>query len=342
MNSTRFAVAGFKHFHILEFVRGMREVPGAQLVGVYDADPALRDRHAAELEVPGFDSLDALVERSEPDVVGVAVENGEKANTIERLTELGCHVLADKPLTTSLPDLDRIENAAARTGKHIGLMLLLRYHGPLRAVRNQLRAGALGRLASFVSLAPHKLNPEGRPEWMFDPQLYGGVLNDLEIHDVDIMRWLMNEEPVSVAASEGCLRFTQYPGFTDHASVLLEFADSATALLRADWLTPEAFPAHGDGRQFFECTGGTVEVRAAPDIHMIGEGTVVVDWWDRPREELAPAPPEKSLYAEFVDLCQGDGTAELLPADGFRSTRVTLYAAEAARTHQRIDLRGML
>lgn len=342
MSEIRFAVAGFKHFHILEFVRGMRELPGAKFVGFYDDDPALRAKYSQEYEVPGFESLEKLVEATHPEVVGVADCNGRKAGTIVKLAELGCHVLADKPLVTTFEGLDQVEAAAQKTGKQIGLMLLERYNAPTRRVREELQSGRLGTLVSFTGLSPHKLKPANRPAWMFQPELYGGVLNDLGIHNLDVARWLKGTEPVAVSASEGCLRFTQYPGFTDHAEMLVEFADSSTAMLRVDWLTPEAFPAHGDGRAFFEGTNGTIEVVAAPDIYALGDGDIVCDDWTKPREKLAGMPPAETCYSEFVALCRGAKTAALLPIDGFVSTRLALYARAAARTHTRIDLRGKL
>ncbi len=342
MAAVRFAVAGFKHFHILEFVRGMAELPGAEFVGLYDDDPALRSQYAEQFGAPAFDSLERMVEATQPDVVGLAEVNSRKADAIEMLTQLGCHVLADKPLVTSLEQLDQVERAGDDNHRQVGLMLLERYHGPTRAVRRHLREGKLGRLVSFIALAPHKLRPQVRPAWMFQPELYGGVINDLAIHTLDIARWLWDSEPVAVTAVEGLLRFTQFDGFTDHGEALVEFDDSSTLMARVDWLTPEAFPSHGDGRQFYECTEGTIEVAAAPDIHTLGQGAVTLDPWHGARTPLAPDEPPASLYTEFVGLCQGQSQAELYPRDAFRSTRLALYAREAARTRQRIDLRGKL
>lgn len=342
MTAVRFAVAGLKHFHILTFVKGMQELPDSEFVGFYEDDPQLREQYRSEFGVPAFASIAELVETAHPEVVGVAEANGKKGAVICELAVRGCHVMVDKPLVTNFTDLDAIENAAVKTGKQIGLMLLERYNGPTRAVRELLLAGDLGSLVNFTGLSPHKLKPSGRPAWMFDAELYGGVLNDLCIHNIDLCRWLWREDPVAVTAAEGCLRFTEYPGFTDHAEVFLEFADSSTAMLRADWLTPEGFPAHGDGRQFFECTEGTIEILAAPDIHRLGEGTINYDAWNSQRTLLAPSPPRSTAYADFVALCRGAESAEIMPEDGFRSTRVTLYAREAARTGAKIDLRGKL
>lgn len=342
MAAVRFAVAGLKHFHILTFIKGMLELPEAEFVGFYDDDPKLHEQYSNEFDVPAFDSIAALVETTEPEIVGVAAANNNKGAVICELAERGCHVMVDKPFVTTFAALDDIEHATVKTGKRIGLMLLERYNGPTRAVRNLLLSGELGRLVNFTGLSPHKLKPSGRPSWMFQPELYGGVLNDLCIHNIDLCRWLWQEDPVAVTAAEGCLRFTEFPGFTDHAEVFLEFADSSTAMMRADWLTPEGFPAHGDGRQFFECTEGTIEILAAPDIHRLGEGVIHYDAWNSARTQLPPSPPERTAYADFLAFCRGAESAEIMPEDGFRSTRITLYAREAARTKQKIDLRDKL
>lgn len=67
MSRIRFAVAGFRHFHILEFVKGMAALPGAEFVGVYDDDTALLEKYAREFGVPAFDSLEKMVEATTPD-----------------------------------------------------------------------------------------------------------------------------------------------------------------------------------------------------------------------------------------------------------------------------------
>ena len=125
----------------------------------------------------------------------------------------------------------------------------------------------------------------------------------------------------------------------DQFNAVRETAMHIAGMIAQGW---NAVVTHGDGRQVFEGTAGTVGGRAAPDIHTLGEGEVFFDAWDRPREKITPLAPPATLYAEFVGLCRGASAAELLPDEGFRSTRVTLYAREAARTHQRLDLRGRL
>ena len=329
MSGIRCAVAGFKHFHILEFVKGMKALPGAEFVGFYDDDSALRSKYGQEFGVPAFDSLEKLVEVTQPEVVGVADVNGRKADTICRLAELGCHVLADKPLVTTLAGLDRVEQAAAKTGKKIGLMLLERYNAPVRAVRAALMAPDIwaGWPASPDCRRTSCGRPTARPG-SFQPE---SVWRRAQRFG-DSQRGLVS---LDVARGPGCrhgggrvaVRFTHFAGFTDHAEVFLEFADSSTAMLRADWLTPEAFPSHGDGRQIFEGTNGTVEVLAAPDIHTLGEGEVIFDPWDRGRERLTPlAPLNDTVCGVFRGFCRGASSSRIAAG-----RRLSLYAGDVVR-----------
>ena len=117
MSAIRFAVAGLKHFHILTFIGGMRELPGAEFVGFYDDDPQLRAQYSNEFGVPAFESLTAMVDSTTPEVVGVAVENAKKSAVICELAQRGCHVLVDKPLVTELSHLDAVEACHVKTVK---------------------------------------------------------------------------------------------------------------------------------------------------------------------------------------------------------------------------------
>ena len=111
MQNIRFGIAGIKHFHILEFAKGMNQLPGSEFVGFYEDDTVLRKTYEQEFGVKGFADLDSFVDATNPEVVGVAVENGKKSEVITRLVSMGCHVLADKPLVTDLEQLDEIEKS---------------------------------------------------------------------------------------------------------------------------------------------------------------------------------------------------------------------------------------
>src|SRR6266849_7509968 len=62
-----------------------------------------------------------------------------------------------------------------------------------------------------------------------------GVVKDTAIHDIDAMRYLLEEEVSAVFAQTGSLRTHSYE---DYAEIMLRFDEGTTGFLDANWLTP--------------------------------------------------------------------------------------------------------
>jgi UDP-N-acetylglucosamine 3-dehydrogenase len=71
-------------------------------------------------------------------------------------------------------------------------------------------------------------------EW---PERIGdvGVVKDLAIHDIDVMRYLFGSDPVAVYAKTGNMRHKK---FEDYAHIMLTFERGKNAFIEANWLTP--------------------------------------------------------------------------------------------------------
>jgi predicted dehydrogenase len=85
---------GFHHTRIL------RDVPGAQLMGFHEADPARAEKVSSELGVKAFASLDALLDVV--DAVSVVVPTPAHYAVAAPALERGLHVLIEKPIATTL------------------------------------------------------------------------------------------------------------------------------------------------------------------------------------------------------------------------------------------------
>ena len=62
-----------------------------------------------------------------------------------------------------------------------------------------------------------------------------GVVKDTAIHDIDVMRFISNQDPVTVYAKMGCMRHKK---FEDYAQIMLTFKDGKSAFIESNWLTP--------------------------------------------------------------------------------------------------------
>ena len=327
----KFGVVGCQHGHISAFIAGMLEL-GWEFEAIADAgDPWLSSKLAEKHGVEVVPDRDAYLAGCEAEIVGVASVNKDKGADIAAALRAGRHCIADKPLAVTLEDLALIDDAHRESGKQAVAMLTMRYSPLVRAARTLVASGEIGEIVSCIGLAPHRLGPDSRPEWMFDDERYGGVTVDLACHSVDLFLWLAGREVEEVFAYERKTRFREsHPGITDLSTALVHLEGGATGFFRPDWLTPDAFPKHGDYRFSVLGTKGKVELFLAgmpPDFGDAG-GVCYSDAMEPTM--LVPEKADKGLIEEFVTYCEG-GETSITTGESIRSHRAVALGRESAR-----------
>jgi predicted dehydrogenase len=300
--------------------------PDVELVGISDSDDSVRADRAAGLGVRGYSDHRDLLDDLVPDVLGVAAVNNDRAAIIVDALGAGCHVIADKPMCTTLADLQTIESAAHDSTGSLTLLLEKRWYPETQACLKIVPDGELGAIVAIQASGPHKLRRATRPAWMFDPVRYGGLLNDLAVHDLDLARvfgritgTVDSGTVMSVARSS-----PNDPDFADHALAVVDFIDGPLVESAVDWLSPEAAPYHGDYRMRLVGTRGTADL-------LWRERRLVVATHDRAPREIALDEPRRAAEGVFDALLAGD-PPEPDSADGIAATRLALLAQLAADT----------
>ena len=330
----RFAIIGAQHFHIVGISREAVLEPDIELVAVVERQDDVREQLSKEFGVPGYTDYRDLLASGKVDAVAIAPINSEKGALIVECLDAGVHALVDKPGLTTLEDLDKVEAALARGRARLYCALTLRFSPHYAMARSIVARGDIGTVVGSYAQRPHKLGIVKRPDWMFKRTTYGGALLDLGIHDIDMMRWLHNAEPTTVMATEGNVRFTTTPEFTDHYTAAFRFPNNVAGLVRGSWLTPDATPWHGDTRLFVEGAKGYLEIRDKPTP------TILLNTNGNPREitefhatdEVEPRAHQNAMLRDFVAVTQGRSDTVLTPHDVIESHRWTLLARQAAET----------
>jgi myo-inositol 2-dehydrogenase/D-chiro-inositol 1-dehydrogenase len=112
--------------------------------------------------------------------------------------EAGKAVFCEKPIDL---DLQKVRAAQPRFGKARFLLGFNRRFDPQFArLKQQLDAGVVGKLET-LHLVNH--DPAAPPPGFIPTS--GGLFKDFTIHDLDMARWLMGEDPVEVYATASCL-----------------------------------------------------------------------------------------------------------------------------------------
>lgn len=207
--------------------RNIAAHPRLRLAAVADtnlaAAQALADRHGAQAMPP-----EAALTLA--DIAGAVVASPTATHVEYTLAaaRAGWAVLCEKPLDL---DLDSAV-AAARDLAALDARVLLgfnrRFDPDFAVLQEQLAAGAIGTLETL-----HIISHDPAPP----PPAYvagsGGLFKDMVIHDFDMARWLLGEDPVAIFASSACLIDPQIAaaGDVDTAKTILRTASGRLCMI---------------------------------------------------------------------------------------------------------------
>ena len=273
--SVNFAVCGMSHDHIYGMVGAMLR-GGGKLTAVYCAEP---DRRAVFVQrfpqAKVVNSEDEILNDSSIQLVLSSTIPVQRAPLGIRAMKHGKDYLSDKPGVTTLEHLAEVRKTIAETGRIYGIMYSERLEVKAAVKAGELvQAGAIGKVVQTINLAPHQIfqshgdagGGSGRPEWFWDPVLYGGILTDIGSHQVDqFLYYTASTQAKAVASQVGNINHRDHPKFQDFGDVMLR-GNNGVGYVRVDWYTPNGLGTWGDGRLFIEGTEGYIELRKYIDI----------------------------------------------------------------------------
>lgn len=266
--SVRFAAIGASHPHIYNMVQALLDA-GATLVWFYDDNEAAHAGFMARYpQAASARSIDEILDDASIQVIVSAPVPNERGPLGIRAMRAGKDYLTAKPGLTSLDQLAEARRAHAETGRFYSVYFGERFGSASTVKAGELVAsGAIGRVIQTVGFGPHRLLGHiPRPEWMFKPAIYGGILNDLASHQIDQFLYFTGSTTAEVVTAQvGNAHFRQYPEFQDFGDLVLR-SPQATGYVRVDWLTPQGLPSWGDVRLFLLGTEGTIELRKNVDV----------------------------------------------------------------------------
>ena len=206
------AVIGVGHlggFHVEQ----LRQLPEADLTGVYDSDPERLATVSREQQVRAFATLEEALDVAE--AVSVVVPTAGHFQVASQALEAGCHVFIEKPIARTLDEADRLLRLAEKCQRLIQVGHIERLNPALAVLdKYQLRPRFIEghRLTSFSERGTDV-----------------PVILDLMIHDIDVVLHLIGS-PVSEVRANGVQVITDS---IDIATARLEFENGAVANLTA-------------------------------------------------------------------------------------------------------------
>jgi predicted dehydrogenase len=237
-------VMGSNHARVLS---GM---PGVELAGVSDPDKKQRDFVSGILGCKTATTLDELFSFG-IDAVTIAAPTHLHRDIALECISRGIHVLVEKPVASTVEEGNEIIQAARRAKVTLMVGHVERFNPAVDAVKNAIRD------EEILSIAITRVGP-------FPPRMSNvGVVIDLAVHDIDLIRWFTDSEIVDVqpqlssAVAErediALLQFRTESGVLAHINTnwLTPFkARSVTVATRGKYVTGDLLT-----RQVTECFG---------------------------------------------------------------------------------------
>jgi len=219
--------------------------PRAGLAAVADADAAAAQRLAAAHGAV-VSSVDAIIAAKDIDAVVICTPTDTHAALIERAVHGGKAVFCEKPVDLSAARIRACldEVRAARGRLMVGFNR--RFDPSFAAVRRRIAEGEIGTVELVTILSR---DPQPPPASYVERS--GGLFRDMMIHDLDMARVLLGEEPIEVHAVGSCLVDPAIgkAGDVDTAAVLLKTAAGKIAQIsnsrRATYGYDQRLEVHG-------------------------------------------------------------------------------------------------
>ena len=309
-------------------IGAIRAQPEASVDWVISGDADRAARYASDHNIPksGIAITDAL---DDPLVDAVYISSTNEKHSAQAIAAIaaGKHVLCEKPLAMTVEQATEMVVAAQEAGVVFATNHHLRCSGSHRAVRDLIQAGRIGKvLSARIFHAVHL--PESLRGWRIDSaESGGGVVPDITVHDADVVRFLLGEDPQSVVAQVSASGMGQ--GVEDSAMSVWDMPSGAMVMSHESFTHPFAgsgFEVHG--------TEGSIFAQGVMTQKPVG----MVELVTAQGRDAVPFP-DHDLYtfgvARFCAAVAGNGVPAADGWDGVKSLAVAKAVLQAASSGAR-------
>ncbi len=195
----------------------------AELVAICDLDESRARAVAEEYGAEAYTDSRELLKREDVEAVTICTWSTVLGQEAKKALKAGKHVLVEKPMAKSSKEARELVELAEKEDLILAVGFVERFNPGLRRVLEMAREGEVGEVLSALA---RRLSRWPKRPWDV------GVVRDLAIHDLDILRQVFGSPPDSVYAR---VRYSD-TGVDDYAFITLSFP-GGMGLVEASWLT---------------------------------------------------------------------------------------------------------
>jgi UDP-N-acetylglucosamine 3-dehydrogenase len=296
-------------------VRVYKELASTELAAVCDVNAERAKALASQFGVKAYTNSTRMLKNKEIEAVSVCTWSTKLAGEALKALKAGKHVLVEKPMATNTKQAEKLLETAEQNDLHLTVGFLMRFIPGLQHIRGAVENKKIGELvcatAKRVSQWPERIGDVG-------------VVKDTAIHDIDVMQYIFNEDPINVYAKTGSMRHIK---FEDYAQIMLTYKDGKSAFIESNWLTPYK-------TRLLTVTGSGAIMKLD---YMTQEL-----WIEDPKENLQPRyiwqEPLKLELQHFADCILEKKKPLITGVDGLKALQVAEAALRSSVKNRAIKL----
>jgi len=242
----RFGIAGFGLHAVRRLMPGFALARNCKVVALSRRDANKAREAAARYGIPHvFFSTEELCQCSEVDAVLVTTPNVCHLRDVLTAVAARKPVLCEKPMGMDADECRQMVEAARNAGVLLGVAQVFRFEESTAILRRRVAAGDIGR--PIFARAEFSYPGLGHARtWLYNRSIAGGgPIADVGVHCIDVLRYILQDEPqfVTAVGRRDELRPDERPGDVESAAVLtLEFRRGTLATVmvstRSHYRTP--------------------------------------------------------------------------------------------------------
>ena len=295
--------------------RVYKELESTELIAICDVDAERAKSVANQFGVKAYTSSTRMLKNKEVEAVSICTWSTSLAKEAFKALRSGKHVLVEKPMATNTRQAEKLLMLAEENDLRLTVGFLMRFIPGLRHIREAVANKKIGELvcatAKRVSQWPERIGDVG-------------VVKDTAIHDIDVIRYTFNEDPISVYAKTGSMK---HKNFEDYAQIMLTYEDGKSAFIESNWLTPYK-------TRVLTVTGSEAIMR----LDYITQEL----WIEAPKENVQPRYPwQEPLKLElqhFSDCILKKQKPMVTGADGLRALKIAEAALKSSAKNKAIKI----
>ena len=243
--------------------------------------------------------------------------------------EAGKHVLSEKPMALTVEDCDAMLAAAAKAKGKFMIAQCIRFWPECVWLKQAVDDRRFGPLKAL-----HLRRQASTPDWSFDnwilnPELSGGAILDLHVHDVDYMLFMLGK-PKSVTAQA----YQRTGGGYDRVHALWHYDPELIVQIEGAWDLPPAFGFNMGFTAVFEEATVLLDINTGKPLTLLKpDGST----------ETPKMPSDKDGYFNeivyFLDCIERNKTPKTsTPAESRDAVAIALAEVQSAKTGKPVSI----